>query len=305
MKPLPDTSNWKPRSNNRQALRATFLQTCRSVEARIKAESAIEKTFNINNYDSGPGLEDVVRGQFRMLLPDRYAVTAGVVIDANGDNCGDCDLIVVNRFWQSLLKYGATSESRRVHVPVESVYSVIEIKQTLTEASLDAAMEKLVMHKCLERERSEYGRLVENHNIRQLDKAGASLNWRFDAILAVGCAPGIDSQLVERFFRTNRELPADRRVNALAILGSGYACYVSTFEDSSATEHLYPASNMEYFYPEAPKSIDPFYLQTKSDALYYLYRNLHHHLTLSVLNFQAAKLTYGGADATGRVVSID
>ncbi len=92
MKPLPDTSTWKPKRDRRVALRQTFLQTCRSMEARFRAEADIEKTFNINNFDAGLGIEDIVREQFRTLLPDRYAITPGVVLDRNGDNCGDCDL---------------------------------------------------------------------------------------------------------------------------------------------------------------------------------------------------------------------
>ncbi len=133
------------------------LQTCRSIEARIRAEAGIEKNFNINNFDAGQGIEDIVRGQFRRLLPGRYEVTPGIVIDSNGDNCGECDLVIANRLWEPLLKYGATDESRRVHIPVEAVYTVIEVKQTLTEDSLEDAMKKIVMYKRLERDRSEYG----------------------------------------------------------------------------------------------------------------------------------------------------
>ena len=80
MRPLPDTSQWQPKKDNQVALRRVFLQTCRSVEARIKAESNIEKSFNINNYDSVPGLEDVEREQFRTLLPDSYSLTDVVLI---------------------------------------------------------------------------------------------------------------------------------------------------------------------------------------------------------------------------------
>jgi hypothetical protein len=192
IKPLPDTSKWQPKQDRRLALSNTRLQTCQSVEARIRAESDIEKNFNINNFDSGPGIEDIVRDQMRMLLPDRYAIVPGVVIDENGDNCGECDLLIVNRHWEPLLKYGATNESRRVHVPVEAVYTVIEIKQTLTESSLDDAMEKLVTYKRLKRDRSQYGRLVENHNITSFDRPDASLNYRFDAIFGVGCDKGAD-----------------------------------------------------------------------------------------------------------------
>lgn len=300
MKPLPDTSTWKPKTDRQTALSQTFLQTCRSVEARIRAESDIEKEFSINNFDAGSGIEDIVREQFRMLLPARYTVTPGVIIDRNGNNCGDCDLVVANRFWAPLLKYGATNESRRVHIPVEAVYSVIEIKQTLTEDSLDKAMEKLVMYKGLERDRSEYGRLVENHVIQELDKPDSSLNRRFDVVFAIGCGDRADVSLVERFFRINEQLEPSLRVNALAILGSGFACYVLESPDGTYWEHLYPESDMTYFQGWTPKTISsPIYLKSEQDTLFHLYSNLQHHLNLTVLNFKNIKLIYG-RDHAGR-----
>lgn len=267
------------------------------MEARIRAESDIEKKFSINNFDAGSGIEDIVREQFRTLLPARYTVTPGVVIDCNGNNCGDCDLVVANRFWAPLLKYGATNESRRVHIPVEAVYSVIEIKQTLTEDSLDKAMEKLVMYKGLERDRSEYGRLVENHVIEEFDEEDSSLNRRFDAILAVSCEEEKVEELVSRFFKINENLEPHLRVNALAILGEGFACYVFQGPDDDHMPHLYPESDMAYFYGWKPKSISPFYIKSPHDTLFHLYSNLQHHLFLTVLNFKWMKLLYGFREA--------
>lgn len=292
LKPLPNTSDWQPKSNKRAALSNTRLQTCRSVEARIRAESDIEKNFNINNFDAGPGIEDIVRDQFRILLPDRYAITPGVVIDSSGDHCGECDLIIANRFWGSLLKYGATNESRRVHIPVEAVYTVIEVKQTLTEDSLDEAMKKLVMYKRLERDRSEYGRLIENHVITDFDRPDASLNYRFDAILGVGCEEGTELELVRRFFRINGELAAAHRVNALVILGSGYARYLDESSDGDIRDHLYPESNMEYLNGFPPAKVMPSWSPSNQDSLNFFYADLLHHLTLTVLSFKWHKGRY-------------
>ncbi len=294
MRPLPDTSQWLPKSDKRAALRSTFLQTCRSVEARIIAEADIEKNFNINNFDAGPGFEDIVREQFRMLLPDRYAVTPGVIIDSDGDNCGDCDLVIANRIWSPLLKYGATDESRRIHIPVEAVYTVIEVKQTLTEASLDDAMKKLVTYKRLKRSRSGYGQINENQNIIQFNRPGVSLNYRFDAILGGGCENATADDLATRFFKVNETLAPSARVNALAILGSGYACYGVKTPDGN-WEHLYPESTMAHLYtmPEDDIVIETMYLSTPQDTLYLLYTNLWQHLTLTVLNPPNLKVQYG------------
>lgn len=307
MKPLPDTSTWKPKTDRQIALSRTFLQTCRSIEARIRAESDIEKDFSINNFDAGPGIEDIVREQFRMLLPARYTVTPGVVIDRNGNNCGECDLVVANRFWAPLLKYGATNESRRIHIPVEAVYSVLEIKKTLTVSELDDAMKKLVMYKGLERDRSEYGRLVENHVVEEFEKADGSLNRRFDAILAVSCEEGRAEELVSRFFKINERLEPHLRVNALAILGEGFAFYLFQGPDDDHMPHLYPESDMAYFYGWKPKSISPFYVESPHDTLFHLYSNLQQHLFLTVLNFRWMKLLYGFDEAykTGYPINLD
>lgn len=300
MKPLPNTSDWQPKSDKRIALRNTRLQTCRSIEAKIRAESSIEKDFNINNFDSGPGIEDIVRDQFRRLLPDRYAVAPGVVIDGNGDNCGECDLVIANRFWEPLLKYGATDESRRLHIPVEAVYTVIELKQTLTEDSLDDAMKKLVMYKRLERDRSEYGRLIENHVIRSFERADASLNYRFDAVFSVGCEDGKEVELAKRFFAINNELSPAHQVNAMVILGSGYARYLDESPDGDKIrDHLYPDSSMEYLNGFPLGRIIPSWSPSSKDSLYHFYSDLLHHLTLTVLNFKWQKGRYG-SDAVGR-----
>lgn len=292
MKPLPDTSIWQPKSNRRDALSNSRLQTCQNIEARIRAESEIEKGFNINNFDAGPGIEDIVREQFRMLLPDRYAVTPGVVIDGSGDNCGECDLILANRFWESLLKYGATDESRRIHVPVEAVYSIVEIKQTLTEDSLDEAMKKIVMYKRLERDRAEYGRLIENHQIYDFDRPDASLNYRFDAVLGVGCEDGTGEKLVARFFRINEMLDPVYRVNALVILGSGYARYLDQSSEGDIRDHLYPESDMSYLNGFKPARVIPSWSPSGRNSLYHFYEDLFHHLTLTVLNFGSRKGRY-------------
>lgn len=299
MKPLPDTSVWQPKTDRRKALRNTRLHTCRNIEARIRAESDIEKSFNINNFDAGLGIEDIVREQFCTILPDRYAVTPGVVIDGDGDNCGECDIIIANRFWESLLKYGATDESRRVHIPVEAVYTVIEIKQTLTEDSLDDAMKKVVMYKRLERDRSEYGRLIENHVITDYNRFDASLNYRFDAILGVGCEEGTELDLVKRFFYINEELEPAHQVNALVILGSGYARYLDQSSEGEIRDHLYPESNMEYLNGFPSVRVIPAWSPSNQDSFYQFYSDLAHHLNLTVLNFKWQKYRYG-KDAPGR-----
>ncbi|MBS2101229.1 DUF6602 domain-containing protein [Carboxylicivirga linearis] len=273
---LPDISKWNPRQDKQEAISNTFLQTCQSIEARLIAESQIEKRFNIDNYDSGIGIEDLFKREIGLLLPSRYEITSGVISDKKGLTCGDCDIVILNKQWFPLIKYGATNESRRVHIPVESVYSVIEIKQSLTKESLEKAMEKIVTYKRLDRIRSEYGRIVENHNLAGLEKPDNSLNYRYDSILMVNSNEKDRSDLIKHFFRINELLAPEDRVNSLGVLGYAFACYTTPIEGVGHKEKLYPSNESGNY--------KPYILETETDVFYRFWVNLWKHLSLTVLN---------------------
>ena len=78
---LPAVDKWKPRSHKSETLRDVMLLNCKSSQSRLVREANIEKQFNIDNYDSGVGLEDLMRQELSSLLPTRYCVDAGVVND--------------------------------------------------------------------------------------------------------------------------------------------------------------------------------------------------------------------------------
>ena len=175
-KPLPDVETWQPRVTSDNTLRNSLMVTCQFAQARIVARSNAEIRFRVQNFDSGLGTEEIVREELARLLPNRYGVSPGLISDRQGQTAGDCDLIVRDPNWSPVIKPGATSESRRLHFPIEGVYAVTEIKQTLGRKELDAAMEKLVMVNRLERAENPYGHITENQHITCLDKKEAILN---------------------------------------------------------------------------------------------------------------------------------
>jgi hypothetical protein len=162
MKPIPDTSKWIPRKDASETLKDILYKRCLNVEALILTKLMHEQQMNLDNFDSGLGLEDILREEFGKLLPDRYFVTHGVINDRNGFTSGDHDLIIFNKQWFPYLKHGATDNSRRYHFPIEGIYAIGEIKQTLTIASLDEAMKKLVIPQRLARPKTGRNRIVEN-----------------------------------------------------------------------------------------------------------------------------------------------
>ena len=232
---LPDVRTWQPQSERSKTLRAGLEMTCQAVQRRIVNEASIEEGFSINNFDAGPGLEDITRQELSKLLPDRYSVDAGVVNDQDGKTADDCDVLITNRMWAPVVKLGATPESRRVHYPIEGIYSVIEIKRTLRFEELDNAMEKLVKVSRLNRPKQDYGHITENQHIRDFDREGFTLNPLWTTVLATKLKEGVAFRdVVLRLGQINACLNRDDMVKNLYVLGHGTAWYSPA--DGSAGE---------------------------------------------------------------------
>ena len=78
---LPDTSTWQPKAETKatDTIQRSLVAACEAAQQRIIQEGRIERGFNINNFDSGPGLEDITREELRKLIPSRYEISPGVV----------------------------------------------------------------------------------------------------------------------------------------------------------------------------------------------------------------------------------
>ena len=223
---LPDVSKWQPNTARDETLSAGLLLTCQAAQARIVSEAAIERQFNIHNFDSGPGVEDIVRQEFAKLLPSRYAIDPGVVNDRDGSTAGDVDILIRDCIWSPAIKLGATPSSRRYHFAIESIYSAIEVKQTLGFHELDGAMEKLVKLARLNRPDNPYGHITENQHLERFDKEGWILNPLHTIVLATDVHSSVQFQdLAFRFGQINSQLSRSEMVTVLCVLGHGLAWY--------------------------------------------------------------------------------
>ena len=286
--PLPNTVEWQPRETATETLQSAFLETCIAAEKLICLKSQIERNMNVDNFDSGIGLEDIVREEFRKLCPSRYSITSGVINDRDGKTGGDFDLIIFNELWFPQVKAGATAESRRAHFPIDGIYAVGEIKQTLDFQSLDSAMRKLVICHRLKRPRTFIGRTVENSN------SGSCIhgltNPLYSFILATDVRDGIElDELVDRFFDINKSLSRLEVVRALCVLDHGTVVW--WYKDLTKRE-IKPAIFMrdDLYEPLIPSY---FKLPAAESALYHLMANLFMHLFNSVLAPEDIAAHYG------------
>ena len=284
---LPDVSDWTPRAHRSNSLGQGLMMSCHAAQARIISQAEVEIGFNIDSYDSGLGIEDLVREELVKFLPDRYSIDAGVVNDRDGLTAGDFDILIRNGAWAPVTKLGATSSSRRFHYPVESLYSALEVKQTLGIGQLDDAMKKLVMAGRLNRPVNPYGHITENQHLIDFDREGNVLNPLHTAVFGVRLAPRVEFQdLALRFGEINALLNRDEMVTTLCVLGHGIAeYYVKT------GERTYIDAD---FMRDRQKAICLTIDVNEPEGVFYkFYSALFAHLNRSVLGLQHIVRDYG------------
>jgi hypothetical protein len=242
----PNVSSWIPKRHPSETLDSAFYRRCHQIEREIINRVSYEKRFNEQNFDSGWAVEEIIRDALREMLPRRYAVQAASVSDSKGYSAGDCDVAIFNDFWFPVVKSGPTINSRKVYLPIEGVYAILEVKQSLTIKSLEDAMRKLVACHRLFRPSSPYDRLVENDQRSACNHFVS--NPLYSAIVATDLGGGLDrDKAVEHFIRVNQLLQRPDVVHSLCILGHGtivWAYQPNLATDQTKVENLTPATFM-------------------------------------------------------------
>ena len=284
-KPLPNVESWQPKVTKDATLRNSLMITCQVAQARIVTRAKVEIEFKVQNFDSGLGTEEIVREELVRLMPNRYSVSPGLISDRQGRTAGDCDLIVRDPNWSSVIKPGASSESRRFHFPIEGVYAVTEIKQTLGRKELDAAMEKLVVVNRLERLDNPYGHITENQHIKDFDRKGTILNPLHTTVFATRIPKrSTFDDMVKRFGEINAKLNRNDMVKMLCVLDQGTAWY--------SVESGNPF-NANYMTDRGVPLIMQISRKEPENAFYRYYVEILGHLTRSVLSLHDLTSAYG------------
>ncbi len=273
--PIPDTSRWKPRDVS-ETLFSILSKECAGAELKLLGALQHERQFNVDNFESGVPFEELVRSEIQRLLPRRYSVTSGRVLDRLGRTAGRCDIVIFNDRWFSPVKPPATQSAIGAQLPVEGVYAVGEVKQTLTLRTLDEAMEKLVNCHRLHRPRTYAHRIVEN-------REGAACphgltNPLFSFIFAGGISPNEKIEdLIDRFFEISKQLKRLEVVRLLCVLGKG--CVTWAFSDPLNDAETRPALFVEadlfhpifpIFSPASHRSALLFLVQTLTQSLFHV-----------------------------------
>lgn len=235
---LPSTSAWKPRRLPGGPLESALVRRCQFVERMLQAAVQYERSSREYAFGSGLPVEATLRRELAALLPDRYSVIATTIADTSGNSAGDCDCVIFNRTWFPQLKAPVGDEPRHSIVPVEGVYAVIEVKETLTERAFDEAMKKQAICQRLNRSFVPKDRIVEN------TQTGACLhairNPLFTAIPSPQLGEGWTLENVaERLFEYGQDLKRQEIVRLVCVLGEGAISWAWRDENDEARPALF------------------------------------------------------------------
>jgi hypothetical protein len=134
-----DTTGGKPSFNLRHAFEAKSEQLASTMGAASK--------MTVHGPTIGDASEAGWRNMLEGFLPKRYAVKKAFVVDSQGNQSQQLDLVVHDRhftpiFWEI---------DNAVFLPAESVYAVFEVKQDLNLGYLREAGEKVASVRRLHR----------------------------------------------------------------------------------------------------------------------------------------------------------
>lgn len=123
---------------------------------------AISEIQAVHNFDLGPEFEVALCKTLRRILPQKFGICRGFVVNARGDKQGD-DIVIFDRMRFPTIRGIETDDfSRKEQIPIEAVYAYIEAKHALNiegddNSSLARAIRQVSQVKLLCIQRREVG----------------------------------------------------------------------------------------------------------------------------------------------------
>jgi hypothetical protein len=132
-------------------------------------------------------------------LPARYRAERAFVVDSDGNRSEQIDIVIHDRQYCPLL----LDVGGGVHIPAESVYAVLEVKQDVSKANIEYAGKKIASVRKLRRTSAEFVHATGNSRTTPKPILGGIL------ALDSGWSPPLGAS----FEKALRELPPDHRID--------------------------------------------------------------------------------------------
>lgn len=131
--------------------RDNLLSIFDGLQSRLEGELKGHRQAINHSSSLGEAAEDEWINLLQAHLPNRYQANRAFVIDAHGGCSQQIDVVIYDRQYSPLLY----NQSNQRYVPAESVYAVLEVKQSLTADHMRYAADKAASVRRLKRSLGE------------------------------------------------------------------------------------------------------------------------------------------------------
>ena len=199
---VPDGPVWN--DPVRIELQGQFRGESRALAARIEGRCKGGK----HTYEKGMRREQVVIDFLRDLLPPRFGVARGEIIDSKGGVSRQCDMVVYDALHSPMFQ---RAEASRLF-PSECVYAVIELKPRLDKKTLALAVENIRSAKALDR-----SAIVARHGGHRLYHGPKANPPLFGAVFSAK-AGRMGETIVPALIDHHRRLPWQQWLDCVCVL---------------------------------------------------------------------------------------
>ena len=182
-----------------------FIYNLEDISKKLKIDfEGITKQIEHNGV-KGSAREDLLKDYLKKLLPEKYSITSGIIIDNNQNQSKQQDFIIHDAFnCPSFFK----TESNSI-LPIESVYATIEIKSTLDYSTLEQSVKNIESVRNLNK--------LHNRNI---------ISNRYNDVYPLGFVFAYSSnysleQIQKRLSELNKDIDARYQISIVCILDKG------------------------------------------------------------------------------------
>jgi len=129
--------------------------------AKSVYEDVSKKNKLIHSGEFGAYKERTLGELIEFIIPFKFNITDGYVINSSDETSTQCDLILYDKLNTPLIEFG----NRFQFIPVESVVAIGEVKSTLTKNEFIETMVKLAKNKQICKPSVEYSKLNPDYKL--------------------------------------------------------------------------------------------------------------------------------------------
>ena len=202
--------------------------------------------------------EELLKRYLRDLIPGKYSIGTGIIVDANQEQSKQQDFFIYDNINSPVF---LKMEAAQV-IPIESVYAVIEVKSVLSKPELEKSAVNIRSVKRLELNPLESKFYIPSKE-----------NQTLGMIFAYSCNTTVDTVINNlKEINERMDIPYNHQINMICILDKGVIVYIDKKGMNQIT--LMPSDNTIYTKVESQGNVE------KNLTLFYLL--LQHHLNLFI-----------------------